>query len=108
MKKACITLILALAALSAPGQDYPSQRPAPADRLFVSRAVEAEIVKVRSILLNLSKTSGIDERTMRMRAEAYVEEHEGVFVKFDDMTLEQLIALKVNYTQAFKDADQAS
>lgn len=52
MKKACITLILALAALSAPGQDYPSQRPAPADRLFVSRAVEAEIVKVQNQLTN--------------------------------------------------------
>lgn len=73
-----------------------------------SDARKAEIVKVRTILLNLSKTSGIDERTMRMRAEAFVEEHEGVFVKFDDMTLEQLITLKVNFTAAFKDADQVS
>ena len=52
MKKILITLFAVFAAFSASGQEYPSQRPAPADRLFVSKAVEAEIVKVQQQLTN--------------------------------------------------------
>lgn len=52
MKKFLITLFAALAVLAASAQNYPSQRPAPAGRLFASKAVEAEISKVQGMLAN--------------------------------------------------------
>ena len=70
-------------------------------------AQKAEIVKVRKILLNLALGNGIDEKTMRMRAEAYIEKRDGAFTNFDDMTLDQLNAVKVNYVKVIKDGDQA-
>lgn len=71
-------------------------------------AQKAEIIKVRKVLLNLALGNGIDEKAMRMRAEAYIEKRDGAFTKFDDMTLDQLIAVKVKYTQAILHADQDS
>ena len=70
-------------------------------------AQKEEIIKVRKILLNLALGNGIDEKTMRMRAEAYIEKRDGAFTKFDDMTLDQLNAVKVKYVQVIKDGDQA-
>ena len=67
-----------------------------------------EITKARKILLDLATVSGIDEPSMRARAEAYIENRDGKRTKFDDMTLAQLIAVKVKFTQAIKNADQAS
>lgn len=73
-----------------------------------SEVQKAEIVRIRKVLLNLAKGNGIDEKTMRQRAEAYLLEKDGVATKFDDMTLDQMIALKVHYPKAIKDVDQAS
>jgi len=84
-------------------EDPPKEAPPPEDELQ-----KAEIVRVRKVLLNLAKGNGIDEPNMRRRAEAYIEKRDGVFIRFDDMTLEQLVAIKVKYTQVIKDADQAS
>ena len=67
-----------------------------------------EITKARKVLLDLATVNGIDEPSMRMRAEAYIEKRDSKRTKFDDMTLAQLIAVKVKFTQAIKDADQAS
>ena len=67
-----------------------------------------EITKARKVLLDLAIVNGIDEPSMRTRAEAYIEKRDGKRTKFDDMTLAQLIAVKVKFTQAIKDADQAS
>lgn len=67
-----------------------------------------EITKARKVLLDLATVNGIDEPNMRTRAEAYIEKRDGKRTKFDDMTLAQLIAVKVKFTQAIKDADQAS
>lgn len=67
-----------------------------------------EVVQIRKVLRDLAQINGIDEKNMRMRAEAYIEKRDGVFVRFDDMTLNQLIAVKVKFTQAIKNADQAS
>ena len=68
----------------------------------------AEIAKARKILLDLATVHGIDEPNMRKRAEAYIEKRDGKRTKFDDMVLAQLVAVKVKFTQAIKDADQAS
>lgn len=67
-----------------------------------------EIVKARKILLDLALANSIDEKSMRTRAEAYIAKKDGAIVRFDDMTLNQLIAVKVNFTQVIKNADQAS
>ncbi|MBQ3613173.1 MAG: glycoside hydrolase family 125 protein [Bacteroidales bacterium] len=50
--KRLITVFMILASSSCMAQDYPSQRPAEADRLFVSEAVEAKIVEVAGLLEN--------------------------------------------------------
>lgn len=67
-----------------------------------------EITKARKVLLDLAIVNSIDEPSMRMRAEAYIEKRDGKRTKFEDMTLAQLIAVKVKFTQAIKDADQTS
>jgi len=71
-------------------------------------AQRTEITKARKILLDLAQANKIDEPSMRTRAEAYIEKRDGKRTKFDDMTLAQLVAVKVKFTQAIKDADQAS
>lgn len=73
-----------------------------------SDAQRTEITKARKTLLDLATVNGIDEPSMRSRAEAYIEKRDGKRTKFDDMTLAQLVAVKVKFTQAIKDADQAS
>lgn len=82
--------------------------PAADEKSAESDAQRAELVRMRKVLLNIARGNGIDEPTMRRRAETYLEKRDGVFTRFDDMTLEQLTAVKVKYTQAIKDADQAS
>lgn len=67
-----------------------------------------EIAKARKVLLDLATINGIDEPSMRSRAEAYIEKRDRKKTRFDDMTLTQLVAVKVKFTQAIKDADQAS
>lgn len=71
-------------------------------------AQRTEIVKARKILLDLALANGIDEKSMRTRAEAYIAKKDGAIVRFDDMTLNQLIAVKVKFTQVVKNADQVS
>lgn len=71
-------------------------------------AQRTEVVSIRKVLRDLAQINGIDEKNMRMRAEAYIEKKDGVFVRFDDMTLNQLIAVKVKFTQVIKDANPAS
>jgi len=71
-------------------------------------AQRTEIVQIRKVLRDLAQINGIDEKSMRTRAEAYIEKKDGAFVRFDDMTLNQLIAVKVKFTQVVKNADQAS
>lgn len=71
-------------------------------------AQRAEIGRARKVLLDLATVNGIDEPSMRSRAEAYIEKRDGKRTKFDDMSLNQLVAVKVKFTQAIKDADQAS
>lgn len=88
----------------APQEDAPEPEEAP-EQTDLQRA---EIIRVRKVLLNLALGNGIDEPTLRKRAEKYIERKDGVFTRFDDMTLDQLVAVKVKYTQAIKDADQAS
>ena len=50
--KTILVAALCLASLSVRGQDYRSRRPEPADRLFVSEAVEAKIREVTALLTN--------------------------------------------------------
>ena len=50
--KTILVAVLCLASLSVKGQDYRSLRPEPADRLFVSEAVEAKIREVTALLTN--------------------------------------------------------
>ena len=50
--KMILVAVLCLASLSVKGQDYRSLRPEPADRLFVSEAVEAKIREVTALLTN--------------------------------------------------------
>ena len=71
-------------------------------------APRTEIVQIRKVLRDLAQINGIDEKNMRMRAEAYIEKKDCVFVRFDDMTLNQLIAVKVKFTQVIKDANPTS
>ena len=52
MKKTLIGLAFLALSLAGNAQPFVSQRPAPADRLFVSRAVEAKIAEVTSLLVN--------------------------------------------------------
>ena len=52
MKKSLIVLAFLALSLAGNAQPYVSQRPAPADRLFVSRAVEHKIAEVTSQLTN--------------------------------------------------------
>ena len=52
MKRLLILSVLILLAGSGFAQTIVSQRPAPADRLFVSRAVEEKIVQVQRQLTN--------------------------------------------------------
>lgn len=47
-----IVLLCILAAPSLRAEDYVDQRPAKADRLFVSKAVESEIVRIQGLLIN--------------------------------------------------------
>lgn len=85
-----------------PEKEEPEKEKAAAD------ARHAEVVRARKILLDLALANGIDEKSMRTRAEAYIGKRDGVLVRFDDMTLNQLIAVKVKFTQVVKNADQAS
>lgn len=52
MKRLCLTVIAAIACIAASAQSYESQRPAPADRLFHSDAVEAKIAEITGQLTN--------------------------------------------------------
>ncbi|MBR0500012.1 MAG: glycoside hydrolase family 125 protein [Bacteroidales bacterium] len=52
MKKTLIGLAFLALSLAGNAQPFVSQRPAPADRFFVSRAVEAKIAEVTSLLVN--------------------------------------------------------
>ena len=52
MKKSIICLLLAVWAGVLPAQTFVSQRPAPADRLFTSAAVESKIAQVQAQLTN--------------------------------------------------------
>ena len=47
-----VAVLLSALSLTACAQKYPDQRPAPADRLFVSEAVEAKIAEVAPMLNN--------------------------------------------------------
>ena len=50
MKKTLLFLLTFAFGLVSKAEDLPSQRPAPADRLFVSSAVEAKIAEVQRLL----------------------------------------------------------
>jgi hypothetical protein len=57
--------------------------------------IEAEIAKMKKLIFDNTRLRGYSESQIRMKAEAYIETRDGVFVKFDDMNLEQLSAVKV-------------
>lgn len=57
--------------------------------------IEAEIAKTKKLIFDNTRLRGYGEAEIRMKAEAYIETRDSVFVKFDDMNLEQLAAVKV-------------
>lgn len=70
------------------------------EKLVVSKpsVPKPETEKQKALIFGVAKNRGINEQSMRMKSEGWYEMRHGQFKKFDEMTHEDIVEIKVNQT----------